>query len=170
MSSGSASTYARRDEEALGSASCLLCVLKGNIFQDILGGTTCLILRLVRFMHFRRVKGHRGLQRSSPLLKKSCVRQVVLGKLFPLNYIMRYSYPTGAQLALRTGLSMNAIRTTWRDVKWSDVTWRDEVWRSVALNDTKRHNIIRHDMTWHGMAWRELTQHTPSHPTIPWSI
>ena len=33
---------------------------------------------------FRRIKDHHSLPRYSPLLKKTCVRQVVLDKWFPL--------------------------------------------------------------------------------------
>ena len=62
--------------------------------NDELGGTTCLTLLvycgLVCFIFAcRRVKNHHNLLHHSPSLKKTCVRQVVLGKWFPLNEASR---------------------------------------------------------------------------------
>ena len=58
--------------------------------EDVaLGGTTRLKLLvscgLVRLCVFRRVKDHFKLLFYSPLLKKTCVRQVALAKWFPLS-------------------------------------------------------------------------------------
>ena len=51
-----------------------------------LGGTTCLTLLVsVVLRLFRRVEDHRKLLYYSPLLKKTCVRQVVLDKWLPLS-------------------------------------------------------------------------------------
>ena len=53
-----------------------------------LGGITCLALLveygLMCFVRFRHVREHQNVLHSSPLLKKTSVRRVVLDKWFPL--------------------------------------------------------------------------------------
>ena len=54
-----------------------------------LSNATCLLIRPRLFCVFRRVKDHRNLLHCSPCLKKTCVRQVVLDKRFPLKTAWR---------------------------------------------------------------------------------
>ena len=49
-----------------------------------LSNATCQIRPHLFYVFFGRVKDHHNLLHYSPLLKKACVRQVVLDKWFPL--------------------------------------------------------------------------------------
>ena len=53
-----------------------------SLGRDYLSNATCLIRPHLSCV-VRRVKDHRKLPKYSPLLKKTCVRQVVLDKWFP---------------------------------------------------------------------------------------
>ena len=54
--------------------------------DSVLGGTTCLMRRHSVLCVFRRVKGHHTLLQDSPLLKKTCLRQVALDTGFHLTH------------------------------------------------------------------------------------
>ena len=56
----------------------------GGLGRHYLSNATCLTRPRLFYVCFRRVKEHHNLLHRSPLLKKACVRKVVLDKWFPL--------------------------------------------------------------------------------------
>ena len=83
-----------------------------------LPNATCLMRPRSFYVFFvvTSIKDHHNLPHDSPLLKKACVRQVVLDKCFPLNYAYEYTFFAAPLLCccFFVACVLVAIAASWR--------------------------------------------------------
>ena len=115
--------------------------------------------------------GYLKLLHYSPLLKKTCIRQVVLDKWFLLTcpgdvfYNIWWYNVWVYHNMIWYDIWYDII---WYDMIWYDTAWSDLIWYDTAWYDMIWYDMIWYDMIWYGMVWYDMIWYDTTSGS-PWS-